>query len=145
MGKQSSSVVPSLESGDSTRNAILKLADILKRTDKIPDLPQSTIDKQTLPPKTASVPRVQKIPSLQEKLKENESTMAREPRVIPNKVKSWKRGEIPVSQNCCNLHSSSSDSYRFRAARQILAQHMFTNHIYNSGRKKETVGSRAIR
>ena len=55
----------------------------------------------------------------------------------------WKRGSNLGNQHHYNLRSHRQESYRSRAAKYLLAQHLylpyFANHIYDSSGKKLTI------
>ena len=157
-----SSTVPSLQEGDPTRNALLTLAQILKRSDTTPE-PTSTPDSAT---NTVSPPRVSKSPSkallprvppdavLQEQKEHapavipftNEEIEYALPRVEPT---------VPIST--LQQHSNLPKNARFQNVGQhkynlrsqsphLIAQHMFNpqhtaNHIYKENGKKETIDS----
>ena len=82
--------IPTMEAGDKTRNAILKLATLIDRVDDLPTLPKNLsshdssvrVSKSTLDT-TVSEPRVSKPTVL-------------EPRVRPNKFLNWRRGELSI-------------------------------------------------
>ena len=124
--------IPTLEAGSNTRNALLKLATILKRTDTIPVLDKiqdsalvNDIPKITPLPlyKTVAQPRV----SVQQKTV-NQPRVTTAPQVINNNTRTWKRGELKIPQTRYNLRSNAAESFRSRAARHILAQHIYDKH-----------------
>ena len=121
--------IPTMEAGDKTRNAILKLATLLNKVDDLPTLPPKNpsshdsnvrVSKSTLGT-TVSEPRVSN-PTLSE------------PRVRPNKSLNWRRGELNIPHTRYNLRFTSSGSYQSRAAQYLFAQHIcsthFVHHIY---------------
>ena len=128
-----SSPIPTLEAGDTTYNALLKLATILKRKETIPNLPslspslhtkQKTSDTSTL-----SFDKTNNIKYTSEPRVSKDTT--RKPRVRKTPVPTWRRGEITFPQTRYRLRSSTSDSFRSRAAKHLLAQHVFSNYSVN--------------
>ena len=125
-----SASIPTLEAGDATRNAILKLATILKTKDIMPLLPvppvSSTPPKKTLPQQRVPSDTANKIDTLKQ--------TAQQPRVCDDSHKpvanplEWKRGEMRIPQTRYNLRSNAPTSFRSRAAKHLLAQHIYAKH-----------------
>ena len=130
--------IPTTEAGNDTRNALLKLATILQRAEKIPVLPsikESAIAQSTIPsPLTIPKPRVLE-----------PQKAVQQPRVLQkisskNIPRTWKRGDIHIPQTRYNLRSTAPESFKSRAAQHILAQHIyqkhFVQHIFDENGKK---------
>ena len=134
-----SQITTDLQSGNEITNALSILAEILQRSEKIPTL-QKIKEAHN---KTYPLPRV----STNSKKPLAQSTLL--PRVpdsnpvlakLGNKL--HQRRQLPQSKY--NLRSTTQPtSYRARAARYLLAQHIFSsphiNHIYNSDGKRLTI------
>ena len=140
------STIPTLEAGSTTQNALLKLAEILKRADKLPALPaiqhdaitKATTNASLIIPsitKTVSKPRV----LVNQKIAQ-QPRVATSPKITNNKNLRWKRGEIDIPQTRYHLRSSVGESFKSRAARHLLAQHIyykhFAHHIFDDAGNK---------
>ena len=127
----------SLEAGDATKNALLKIAEALQRVEKITTIPPPSTPattSTTLPPSTKTV-----TPPYQ--------TTASVPRVdLPSK-KQWTKGAEPFHQTRYNLRKPAHmpTNFKDKAAKYLLAQHIFskqmTGHVYNTDGKKETINT----
>ena len=133
-----SSPVPSLplslEAGDTTKNALLKIAEALG----------TVKDRPVLAPNPTQLPRVQVTekptscsPRVLNKPLHNDTTT----KVNPT-VPTWKPGSAPFLQTKYNLRSRKVQP---QATQSLLAQHIFSthtaSHIYNSDGHKETINS----
>jgi hypothetical protein len=107
---------------------MLKLATILKRDDLLPLLP-ATQDSSSPSTKIVSPPRVAPEIPTQQKVSEQ---AALQPRVCKNSTKTtsntlgWKSGEMRIPQTRYKLCSITPESFRSRAAKHLLAQHIYT-------------------
>ena len=76
---------PGLEAGDTTRNALLKITTILKRTDALPVIPSSSSQDNTEYPRVGtqlSHPTPQRTPSLHPETTPTSNIQAPPPRVV---------------------------------------------------------------
>ena len=121
--KPPSTTIVQLEAGDATKNALLKIAQALQRVEKI-----ATIEKPMIAP-TTTTDGVQL------------------PRVVAQKEKQWTKGAEPYHQTRYNLRKlpPPSTSFKHRAAKYILAQHIFAQqsaaHVFNENGQKETINT----
>ena len=117
------STTVTLEAGDETRNALLKIAQSLQRVEKIT---------------TVEAPSVTPSPS---------TAHTQLPRVVEPKEKQWTKGAEPFKQNRYNLRKllPKATNFKDRAAKHILAQHIFSKHsaahVFNENGKKETINT----
>ena len=98
---------------------MLDLATLLKLP-SLPEEPPNTISPSTAFDKTVSEPRV------------SSDTVA-QPRVHVKKAATWRRGEITYPQTRYNLRSTNTGSFRSRAARHLLVQHLFSDPLKLGG------------
>lgn len=132
-----SSTTPSLEAGDITRNALLKIANTLNTAEPIPTptpIPTTTSTNRT------SSPRVQDpctSPTVAPTSTEN-ATAPRVPKDTAYKDR-WKKGVQAIPQSRYNLRNRGTN-FRGQAARYLLAQHIFKHptmmHMYDSHGKR---------
>lgn len=119
----------SLEGGDTTRNALLKLAKILNRAEKKPNLdpPPPTQITETVPA---------------QRVQQSTKTIPAQ-RVSPTlKNLTWKPGDQKEPQRRYNLRSSIGINFKGMAADVLLAQHIFNaNQIFNAAEKKLSIDS----
>ena len=124
----------SLEAGDTTKNALLKIAEALG----------TVKDRPVLAPNPTQLPRVQVkekptscSPRVLNKPSHNDMTT----KVNPT-VPTWKPGSAPFLQTKYNLRSRKVQP---QPTQSLLAQHIFSthtaSHIYNSDGHKETINS----
>ena len=159
-----STTVPTLEAGDETKNAILQLASILKRADKIPHLRDMT-DKP--------LPRVIKPKAITPTIATNrkDTEVMRPPSMIPYNQDEIDKPpprvaahEVPMSTlfqpsslpNNVRYRNTIDHQYNLRSKSNLIqhvhqnpsedtiAQHVFDpqhhiNHIYNESGKRETL------
>ena len=147
-----STTLPTLQAGDETRNALLKIATQLKRTDSI------TAPTQNLssPSHEASSPRVvhktetAKLPRVQTPINNNPQQTNIKPKPVPHPKQHQHLSE-PINHkrnvnHRYNLRSTTTPrSYKARAAEYLVAQQLFeeyqhqVNHIYNIDGKRQTI------
>ena len=133
--KPPSTTTISLEAGDETQNALLKIAEALQRVDKITTLP---------PPNSQSEPTTPPTPSTQVPLPPREATQV--PRV-DKPTKQWTKGAEPFQQQRYNLRKPAHrpTNFKDKAAKYLLAQHIFAKqmagHVFNNNGKKETINT----
>ena len=146
--------IPTLEQGSATNNALLKLATILQRIDKVPTL-ETTLEtnSQTIDPleiehilhKEASLPRVQKQAPLPRVSKTAISKHVATSSSIENTISSDKLSPPTWARNKSFTQSRYDLRPRGTNFRSQAAQHIFNtthvSHIYDDNGKKETLTS----
>ena len=150
-----STTTPSLEAGNSTQNALLKISQTLNRADdlpkQLPPLPrvettQASTNKESKqvesPDKTMAAP----LPRVQSKSFRNTPstpiTKTKQYRNDAIKHHTWNSKDLQPTQSRYPLRNSFCN-YRAQAAQYLLAQHLFSSassfHLYDNTGKKLSV------
>ena len=136
-----STTTPALQAGDPTRNALLEIATVLNRVET---MPLTTTNQLTLPPQT--VKHVKKV-SLSPTTKVTKKVNTEQAQRVKNHKKdlSWQRDDDQPVTHGYRLRSRSPtiEGYKSRAAKYLLAQHIFSHkahHIYNENGKILSIG-----
>ena len=143
LSKPPSQVTPELQSGDKIQNALLDLATIFKNSANIPNLPER---KSVSISKPLPLPRVSlhnKPLPIKHVPHKSLPRVPRKPTDLIEKLQQSKYERKP-SNNRYNLRSKIyPHSYTSRAARTLLAQHIFSTpasyHIYDASGKRLTI------
>ena len=120
-----SSTTVTLEAGDATKNALLKIAEALQRVEDLPKLAS---------PPTPTTPSPPSVP-------------VQLPRVAVPETKQWTKGAEPFQQVRYNLRKvpNKPTNFKDKAAKYLLAQHIFAKHsaahVFNDNGQKETINT----
>ena len=145
-----STTVPSLQAGDTTNQAIMEIAKLLKRAEQIPNLPNSCEDSaprvvhkpMNITPAPTKSGR-HNIPFLEDEIET--ITPDEEVDIITASTLQTHSNE----PKCIRFHNKSNHDYNLRSTKSpphLIAQHLsydhkLINHLYRSDGKKETIDS----